>query len=261
LDLVESIVLDLPFAKNSPTGIVANDDPNAFIINNAVPKTAARIIVCTEQGTINAWNENTDNSALVVAFTLFANYKGLTIAAERLYVANFGPIVGSGSVDVFDSSFQRILSFIGKFADPNGMPGYAPFNIAYINGHIYVLYALHNPLSPGDDLPGVGHGYINVFTLEGDFVKRFHTGVPLNSPWGIIETKERIIVGNFGDGHINTFDHHGKFTGELTDCHRNPLVIDGLWGLTVDHHHNTIYFASGPNDEENGLVGKLNLCC
>jgi len=34
------------------------------------------------------------------------------------------------------------------------------------------------------------------------------------------------------------------------------IIIDGLWGL-ANGENGTIYFASGPNNEENGLIGSL----
>ena len=43
-----------------------------------------------------------------------------------------------------------------------------------------------------------------------------------------------LLVGNFGDGHINAFDAStGGFLGELKDPDGEPIQIDGLWALKV----------------------------
>jgi hypothetical protein len=41
---------------------------------------------------------------------------------------------------------------------------------------------------------------------------------------------DNILIGNFGDGRINVFDHDGKFLGQLMN-NGSPVVIDGLWLL------------------------------
>jgi len=56
-------------------------------------------------------------------------------------------------------------------------------------------------------------------------------------------------------------------TGEQTGYLRNELGesvhIDGLWGLAFGNgeslgHSNYLYFTAGPNDEADGLFGRLN---
>ena len=41
------------------------------------------------------------------------------------------------------------------------------------------------------------------------------------------------LVGNFGNGKINVFSSHGDFIDELDLPNDKPLVIDGLWKLTL----------------------------
>lgn len=242
--------------QNDPTGIVA-DLHGQFLIPGS---GSAFIIVGTEQGTINAWNNSLTNAVVVVS-TPNGNYKGVAKVdsrhGSRLYAANFEQTVSNGSVDVFDSNFNKIL--IGKFVDPRPLPGFAPFNVANIDGCIYVLYAEHNPADPIDNLNSPGAGYISVFTQDGEFVRKFYSGVPLNAPWGIVSHHNKIYVGNFGDGTINVFSREGKFLRALQNCTRQAIVIHGLWGLLL--HQSRIYFASGPNDEANGLVGYLAKSC
>jgi len=64
------------------------------------------------------------------------------------------------------------------------------------------------------------------------------------------------LIGNFGDGTISAYSTEGTFLGKLMDRNCVDIIIDGLWGL-ANGENGTIYFASGPNNEENGLIGSL----
>ena len=90
----------------------------------------------------------------------------------------------------------------------------------------------------------------------------------LNSPWGLeIAPPEfgpiagDLLVGNFGDGTINTFDPNGGgFKGQLDGPDGKPLSIDGLWALTVGNNgsggsSDKLYFSAGPSGESHGLFG------
>jgi uncharacterized protein (TIGR03118 family) len=95
----------------------------------------------------------------------------------------------------------------------------------------------------------------------------------LNSPWGLAIAPSGfgsltgdLLVGNFGDGHINVFSADPSspgFLGQLTDAKTlNPLSIEGLWGLIPGNGNGAgnvhdIYFTAGPNDESGGVLGVL----
>jgi hypothetical protein len=55
----------------------------------------------------------------------------------------------------------------------------------------------------------------------------------------------------------------GAFSsGTLVTADRKSLVIDGLWGIGVGNNAaagspNVLYFAAGPDEEENGYFGKV----
>jgi hypothetical protein len=72
-----------------------------------------------------------------------------------------------------------------------------------------------------------------------------------------------LLVGNFGDGHINAYDATtGALAGTLKGFKNHPVVVDGLWGLAFGNGANggdagTLYFAAGPGDEMHGLFGKI----
>jgi hypothetical protein len=70
-----------------------------------------------------------------------------------------------------------------------------------------------------------------------------------------------ILVGNFGNGYINAFTENGFFLGPLKSKGK-PIEIDGLWAIsfppsTSAIDHNRLYFAAGPDDEEDGLFGYI----
>src|SRR6266567_4070006 len=71
-----------------------------------------------------------------------------------------------------------------------------------------------------------------------------------------------VLVGNFGDGRINAFAADGSFRGQLKSETNAPIQIDGLWGLRFGNgalgaSTNTLYFAAGINDEQDGLFGSI----
>ena len=93
----------------------------------------------------------------------------------------------------------------------------------------------------------------------------------LNAPWGLAlapagfgDFSNSLLVGNFGDGRINAFDlATGDFLGQLKDVNGKPLAIDGLWGIAFGNGYsgqpvNTLFFTAGPNDEADGLYGRLD---
>ena len=111
---------------------------------------------------------------------------------------------------------------------------------------------------------------MDTFGLSGQLLARFAERGELNSPWGAAlapasfgEFGGDILIGNFGNGHINAFDpSSGEFLGELTNPKGQVIVIDGLWTLRVGNGGaggaaDTIYFTAGPNGEKDGLFGSL----
>ena len=54
-----------------------------------------------------------------------------------------------------------------------------------------------------------------------------------------------------------------KFEGFLNSVKGGPIKIDGLWALTIGNGGgagviNTVYFTSGPDGENHGIMGALN---
>jgi len=268
-----------------PTGIVFSSSATDFKLANGNP---ARFIFVGEDGVLSAWNGG-NNAQLVKNNAATSAYTGLALAAKGgsnfLYAANFR----ARTIDVWNNTFTPVSM---PFKDEHIPSGYAPFNIQAIGGWLYVTYAKVGP--DGEDQPGPGNGYVDIFNTDGSLVKRFAARGTLNAPWGVVkapvsflgDTKDMdddhdgdegkgnsgkdaglpddsvILVGNFGDGRINVFRENGNFLDQLKS-NGWRVTIDGLWALsfppatatTVDP--NRLYFTAGPNDEKDGLFGYL----
>ena len=123
-----------------------------------------------------------------------------------------------------------------------------------------------------DDVTGPGLGFVDVFDANGHLLRRVVSRGPLNAPWGIAlapadfgRFRSRLLVGNFGGGRINAFDlRTGEFRGTLRKTNGRPIEIEGVWGLAFGNgllHQptNTLFFAAGPDDEEHGLYGRIDV--
>ena len=262
------LVVTIPPSQTSteggnPTGIVFNST-GGFLISEDNRSGPGFFIFVSEDGVISGWNPQVDQTHAVVALdhgTREAIYKGAALAPTntggRLYVTNFH----AGTVEVYNQDFHRVLE--GKFVDPNLPDGFAPFGIANINGLIYVTYAKQDA-DKEDDVAGHGLGFVDVFTTQGDLVKRLISQGRLNAPWGLALAPQNfgrfggaLLVGNFGNGKINAYDlNTGAFLGQLMNATAGgPIQIDGLWGLYfID---NRLYFTAGIADEAHGLFGVI----
>ncbi len=246
------------------------DNPTGIVFNSTSGFGGSHFIFGTEGGVIAGWP---GGAAAVQEATGGAGsiYKGLGIntAGGLLYAANFG----TGRVDVYNSDFSVNTTLSNRFIDPGLPAGYAPFNVSDMNGQLYVTYA--KPNGTGDETVGAGFGLVDVFDVNGNFVKRLASGGTLNAPWGLALAPSGfgafsgdLLVGNFGDGTINAFDPNSDaFLGQLDDVNGNPIAIPGLWGLLFgngaqNQGMDTLYFAAGiPGTgevEDHGLYGSLN---
>ncbi|HEY3663917.1 MAG TPA: TIGR03118 family protein [Chthoniobacterales bacterium] len=265
----QSLVVSIPpSATNTeganPTGIVFNSGSGFVVSENGLSGPAVFIFV-GEDGSISGWSPTVASDHAIIAVDdgdEGAVYKGaalgLSSSGMRLYVTNFH----EGVVSVYDDTFGEIDNE-DAFVDPTIPRGYAPFGIENINGLIYVTYAKQDR-DAEDDVAGPGHGFINVFDTDGNFVKRLVSHGALNSPWGLALAPDRkfgpltgaLLVGNFGDGEIHGYDiNTGALLGAMSKPDGTPLREDELWALHVIG--NTVYFTAGIVEEEHGLFGSI----
>ena len=189
-------------------------------------------------------------------------YKGLAINGSTLYAANFR----SGTIDVFGGGFGSPL----HLEDPNLPAGFGPFGIQLLNGKIYVTFAEQDG-AKHDDVPGTGHGFVDILDPTTNLLTRLISRGSLDSPWGLAiapgnfgELSGDLLVGNFGDGLINAFDANtGAFRGTLDDASGNPIQIDGLWALMFGNGAaagptNRLFFTAGIQGEDHGLFGVID---
>jgi uncharacterized protein (TIGR03118 family) len=265
----------------APTGLVWNPT-TGFTFTVGTATVAATFIFDSEDGTIVAWNPavdpiaNSTSTATVVVDNSAkgAVYKGLAfgtnVHGNFLFATNFA----AGTVEVYDKTFALTTTLDGNFSDPNIPAGFAPFGITNIDNNLYVTYAKQNA-QKNDVVPGAGLGFVDVFSTDGVLIKRFASRGVLNAPWGVTRATQNfgefsgsILIANFGQGGnfsgwINAFDggDQNDFLGSLRDAMGKPIAIDGPWsivfGTFLNSDADTLYFTAGPNQQTNGLFGKI----
>jgi uncharacterized protein (TIGR03118 family) len=118
-------------------------------------------------------------------------------------------------------------------------------------------------------------GYVDAFdAATGLLAGKVAIRGALNAPWGLAQAPAGfgsfggdLLVGNFGDGHINAYKPivDGRFyipQGPLRDTAGAALSIDGLWALEFGNGAaagptGSLFFTAGPNDESDGLFGAI----
>jgi len=267
------LVVSVPGA---PTGEVFNGG-NKFVVSDMRGNMGpALFIFAGEDGVVSGWSPKVPGNAAIVMYDGSDEgdvYKGLAIATDckgrtRLYATDFH----NARVVVLDDEFNEVELGEERFDDDHLPRGYAPFGIAAFGQRLFVTYAKQDA-DKHDDVPGLGHGFIDEYDLEGRFIRRVASRGLLNSPWGLAIGPEKfgrfdddLLVGNFGDGRIHAFaqSHWGDFyfDGTLRDHKGRPIAIDGLWSIKPGNggtagSKNDLYFTAGINGEMDGLFGLI----
>jgi uncharacterized protein (TIGR03118 family) len=264
------VIVSIP--TGSPTGQVSNGTNDFLLANGNGAK--ASFIFSTLTGTIAAWNGGT--TALTEATGTNATYTGLALAnngtGNFLYAANARGGANNG-IDIYNSSFGSANASFGAnaFKVTNLPAGLTPYNIANLNGTLYVTYSERNQPT----------GFVAAFDTNGNFLRGYGLNAPpgvFDAPWGLAIAPasfgafaNSLLVGNFGDpgngaesGTINAFDPNtGIFLGQLTKADGTPFKEPGLWGLIPGNtgagsDPSKLYFTAGINNQVDGLFGVLS---
>ena len=261
-----------------PTGQVANTNPSAssFPVGGGGNGGSAHFIFANLNGTISAWN--TGGTAFIQVTTPGANYSGLAInqAGTQLYAAN--NVAGTGSVNVFNSSFTQV----GTIATPAAISALnlIPFNVQTLsNGNVAVTYAPPGRAAQLATNPATGPtvGAVAIFDATGTTVLQTILGNPNNklaAPWGITLAPASfgpfandLLVGNFSSvvSEINAFDPlTGAFLGTIPIDVGVGNTPGGLWSIGFgtggsNGSPNTLFFTDGINGTMDGLFAALNV--
>ena len=229
----------------APTGGVAGSGTGNFVVPpGGAANTASSFIFATENGGIYGWRGGITGNNAILGYQSPSNaiYLGLATAAvngsPRLFAADFR----NGRVDTISNTWQLLPQ---AFVDPNLPAGYGPYGIQTIGSRVFVSYAKQPTGNPAefDEVLGAGLGVVNAFDLQGNFLARVASpGGVLNGPWGLALANPNfgayggdLLIGNFGDGRINTFHENADGTwtqsGVLKDTSGAPLrsVVCGRW--------------------------------
>ena len=221
-----------------------------------------------------------------------AQFFGVAVSSnyDRLYIADFG---SAPAIKVFDGKFAPAeIQFDQPFDDnKNGKVDageYAPFNVQTFGKSVFVAYAKTQAcpteevdagacaageiFAGEEDISVAGHGKLAEFNENGKLIAVWNDGGKLSAPWGLAfapadfgALSNALLISNFGDGTIAAYDAK---TREFIDVIRNeksePIEVDKIWGILFGNGESlgdsdSLYFAAGPQDEVDGVFGKLRL--
>jgi uncharacterized protein (TIGR03118 family) len=243
--------------QGHPTGTVFNST-TAFPMPDG---TQSRFLFDDLLGQLSAWAPGT-TEAKVVATVPGAQFTGLTLAqtkrGPRLYAAD-----ATGSVRIFDGAFKEI----GRLRSPGLPAGLVPYNVQTLGDRLYVTYFDPRSLDPSQHVDV--KGAVDMYRLNGTFVRHLVVGGRLNAPWGLAiaprhwgELSRRLLVGNVLDGRINAYNPRtGRFEGALLKSDGTPFAEPGLWGIAFGNGvigtPNTLIAVAGIDNYEHGLVAAI----
>ena len=152
---------------------------------------------------------------------------------------------------------------IGQLPHTGVPAGLAPYNVQVLGDRLYVTY------EPPDGVTSSVSGAIDMFKLNGRFLRHLVVGGPLDSPWGLAiaprhwgQFSRDLLVGNEEGGWINAFNPRtGKLKGTLTDRSGMPIRHVGMWGLAFGNGvigtPSTLIFVAGVDEYAHGLIGAI----
>jgi uncharacterized protein (TIGR03118 family) len=252
-------------------------------------------------GVLSGWNGPSGNNAQRLKAPPGASYTGLAIGSSGgqnfIYGANFG----QKKIDVWDTSFSKVsISFkdptlpdqyspyniqaVGDFlfvmyAELNttgpgaghAVPGAGKGFVSVFNtdGSFVRRFASQGTLNIPWGVTMAQGSFLEDKDMGEDDgednsqkIGKNNNGNDQTSNHGKHDPKDPVIlVGNFGDGHINVYSQDGSFLGQL-HSHNQTIVIEGLWALSFPPSSASIdparlYFTAGPDNESDGVYGYL----
>ncbi len=246
-----------PGTLGQPTGVLYNPTADFQISQNG-NTGPAEFLFATWDGTISGWNASVNYTSAVIIVNRSFNYSwfgGLAL----------GKLNGANYLYAADNTYSKVRMYDGSFNElqPFGddkLTGFDPYNIQNIKGKLYVTW-----------VDNQGHSAVDVFDTAGNLIKPFTRDKHLQYPWGMAlapknfgPASKTLLIADFGTGYINEFDFKtGKLLGQLKDKNGKVIKIGGLWGITFgdgggqNGFSNQLFFAAGPNDEEDGLFGVI----
>ncbi len=265
-------------AASNPTGQVYNGTTDFAVITSSGPSPAT-FIFDGEGGTIAGWASG--NSAVtayddgIVNGANHAVYKGLAMGSVAGVNYLYATDLHNNKVDVFDTNFSLPAVMQGKFVDPSMPAGFVPFGIQAVTiggtAELVVTYAQQDG-AMHDETTGAGLGYVDLFDMSGNFLSRFASQGALNAPWGVAVAPAGfgslagdVLIGNFGDGHINAYTATGTFVSAMAVNSGGTVAIPGLWalvfgdGLTSDKPATTLFYTAGFADQTDGVLGTITV--
>jgi uncharacterized protein (TIGR03118 family) len=239
--------------QGSPTGIVYNSSRN-FKIDT----WASEFLFATLDGTIQGWSSFSPSASLIAVNNFRSVYTGLAISAanDTIYAVD----TANNKVDMYNGAFR----LVGSFTDTGLPKGAVPFGIQDIGGQLYVTFVAAN---------GGPSGAVDIFTEQGQFLKRLITGPPLNQPWGVAMAPSNfgalsnmlLVSNNTNFGTINAFNPStGKFVGTVTGANGKAIAINQLWGITFgggtppNGQTNQLFWTAGPDNNLQGAFGYIS---
>ena len=279
------------------TGAANNNSTNPPTPLKAGTTGSSAFIFATEDGCINAWRANTkvamaeapimvDYSKTSAHMPYRANcvFSGAALTVNAYNSPAYAKSHGNhffatdfrnNAIMVFDNKWNDVTARF-HFHAPKGVGEMHVFNIADIAGHLYVTYAKFSTNSDEgmeeEDGLGKGFGHVVEYNEDGSLVKDFNDKGMLNAPWGLALAPAKfgkfggdLLVSNLGDGTIAAFNPTtGNYVDELKDPSGKTIAIDRVWGLAFGNgvslgDANSLYFTAGPNNEYDGLFGKLTV--
>lgn len=264
----------LAFVNSSalPSGLVfnplsLNNLSTNFLVTSGTNTGSANLILVTQNGVIQGFNSTVDPLNFITVFTgsgkVFygvalaqqTSATSITPTIQQLYVTNFA----SGFVEVYNSTWTQIAQFTDTSLTALG---YGPLGIAVTcQNLVYVTYALRG--SNNVPTPGIGLGFVDIFSAAGSLLTRFASAGSLNVPYGLDIHSDYVLIGNNGDGNIlrydiSSCDRTGEFTNFVTTCHCGVIRNANLWSITTNvNTGSTVFFNAGINNQASGITGKL----